>query len=938
MSNEIQRRDDDYLPCDAYHHSITDEHGFHRFESEGKYYFSFIDHGIVALRSEGYSSEAGRENGIASVKKNMDNEDMYATKMLPNGKWVLSLKAGNHQEIARSCPEDSEEEAKSYLPSQRALFAAEFLRLASIEAGTVPQDGFAFATKSAANEADDYMICREYEEKYDAANIEEGGFIRFQHENTGKYYFAWVTADGQIVLRSEGYPTTGARDNGMESVRKNRDLEERYKIEESHGAYFLILKAGNHQEIGRSCPFKSEAEAKAFLPSERAKLEAQRLATIPTNTSTNEADDYMICREYEEKYEVANIEEGGFIRFQHENTGKYYFAWVTADGQIVLRSEGYPTTGARDNGMESVRKNRDLEERYKIDESHGAFFLILKAGNHQEIGRSCPFKSEAEARAFLPSERAKLEAMRLAAIPASDVNINEEDDYMICREYREKYDASLVDDQGFVKFQHENTGKYYFAWYNKDGDVILRSEGYPTASARDTGMESVIKNRDNKDRFKVEEKRGIKYLVLYAANHKEIARSCPQESESALWALLPLAAVPVVAVVEEPVVSAEIKTEETNEISVAAPLATAAAAAAVGTTVFEKSETKYKEPEKEDDYLACNEYKGFGVSDKANNIAFFKHKNGQFYFVVYHKDGSVRLRSEGFKTAQDRDQELRGVIKYLNDDTMYETIEKAGYVVHVLKDKTGREVGRSCPEKAGTIIAPIVPIAAAAATVAAAAATTTKKEEKPIAAAAAANPVVVDKPGFNWMWLLPLLLIPLFFLWKSCGDQTKEVSSNVVTETQPAVVETVKDEPKPVEAAPVAPSCDLNWILFDFDKYDITSEANTELQLMAKILKDNPTYKGVLKAFTDARGDDDYNQRLSTNRANAAKDVLVAAGVDVSRLSANAFSESAPIAKNTDDDSGRRFNRRVELYVQDANGIDVCKSIPPVVPAELKGN
>ncbi|HQV66081.1 MAG TPA: YegP family protein, partial [Saprospiraceae bacterium] len=136
MSDSNKKIGDDYLPCSAYQGSVTDENGFHRFEEAGEFYFSVIDHGIVVLRSEGYASESGRENGIASVLKNIQDEDKYGTKQLEDGSWVLVLKAGNHQEIARSCPEETEEEAKSYLPSSRAAFAAEFLRLASVEAGS----------------------------------------------------------------------------------------------------------------------------------------------------------------------------------------------------------------------------------------------------------------------------------------------------------------------------------------------------------------------------------------------------------------------------------------------------------------------------------------------------------------------------------------------------------------------------------------------------------------------------------------------------------------------------------------------------------------------------------------------------------------------------------------------------------------------------------
>jgi len=812
MSDSIKKVGDDYLPCEAYQGNLIDEQGFYRFESEGEFYFSFIDHGIVVLRSEGYASEAGRENGIASVLKNINDEEKYSTKQLEDGSWVLILKAGNHQEIARSCPEETEEEAKSYLPSSRAAFAAEFLRLASVEAGSVKVPGFAFATESDNSEDDDYMICREYEEKVQTSTIDEDGFIKFQHENTGKYYFAWVATDGKIILRSEGYPTTGARDNGLESVKKNRDIEERYKIEESHGAYFLTLKAGNHQEIGRSCMFNTKEEANMYLPSERAKQAAVLMANVKSETSTDsEADDYMICREYKEKYDAKLVDEDGFIRFQHENTGKYYFAWFNQDGEVILRSEGYPTTGARDNGLNSVLKNREIRERYKVEEEHGAYFLILKAGNHQEIGRSCPKDSEA---------------------------------------------------------------------------------------------------------------------ALWAMLDK------PSKVEDVSAIVAPIVTPVVPAVIEEP------KIEVEEKINIAAPIAAAAAVASAAS--FEKPETKYKEPEKSDDYLNCVEYKGFAVSDKLHNIAFFKHKNGKFYFVVYKENGDVRLRSEGFKTAQERDQELKGVIKHLNDTTKYETIRENGNFFHVLKDTTGREVGRSCAEKEGAVIVPIAPVAAPVSAAAPAVTASAKIPVAPIVAPVAA----ASSSGFKLWWLLPLLLIPLFFLWKSCGDQKTEVASKAAVEevntTAPVVVDTAKvvtDKIEKVETPiqETKPSCDLNWILFDFDKFDIKSDANGELTLMAKILKENPTYKGVLKAFTDSKGNDDYNQRLSANRAQAAKDVLVSKGIEAGRITTGAFSEGEPIAVNTSDDSGRRFNRRVELYVQDANGVDVCKSIPPVVPTDLKG-
>jgi len=83
-------------------------------------------------------------------------------------------------------------------------------------------------------------------------------------ENEGEFYFAMHGSDGQVVLRSEGYSSAGARDNGINSVVKNRAVDGRYSIEESNGQFYVVLKAGNNQEIARSAAYSSKAAAEAF--------------------------------------------------------------------------------------------------------------------------------------------------------------------------------------------------------------------------------------------------------------------------------------------------------------------------------------------------------------------------------------------------------------------------------------------------------------------------------------------------------------------------------------------------------------------------------------------------------------------------------------------------------------------------------------------------
>ena len=111
-------------------------------------------------------------------------------------------------------------------------------------------------------------------------------------------------------------------------------------------------------------------------------------------------------------------------------------------------------------------------------------------------------------------------------------------------------------------------------------------------------------------------------------------------------------------------------------------------------------------------------------------------------------------------------------------------------------------------------------------------------------------------------------------------------------------------------------------ILFDFDQYDLRADAQPTLEKVSKLIN---YYKNVpvdIAGHTDSKGSDAYNQQLSEQRANAVKDALVSQfDIDSSRLNAQGFGESQPIAANTksdgsDDPTGRQKNRRVEVVVK----------------------
>jgi outer membrane protein OmpA-like peptidoglycan-associated protein len=106
----------------------------------------------------------------------------------------------------------------------------------------------------------------------------------------------------------------------------------------------------------------------------------------------------------------------------------------------------------------------------------------------------------------------------------------------------------------------------------------------------------------------------------------------------------------------------------------------------------------------------------------------------------------------------------------------------------------------------------------------------------------------------------------------------------------------------------------MSDVLFDTGKYDLKSGAREKLAKVAGILLAYPGLNVQVGGYTDSKGGDEMNQKLSENRASSVRDYLVQQGVGNDSVSAKGFGNSSPVASNALA-SGRQQNRRVELVV-----------------------
>ena len=141
----------------------------------------------------------------------------------------------------------------------------------------------------------------------------------------------------------------------------------------------------------------------------------------------------------------------------------------------------------------------------------------------------------------------------------------------------------------------------------------------------------------------------------------------------------------------------------------------------------------------------------------------------------------------------------------------------------------------------------------------------------------------------------------------------EKIETNVVEEVVESKVVDVKSQIEELQSK-INNLLQQRKITFERRSTELTTDSKSVVEEIAKILNEYSTFNLEVAGHTDSRGNDDLNKKISQDRANSVKKLLISFGVNENRINAVGYGEEFPIAK--DDENGlSEINRRVEFNI-----------------------
>ena len=146
---------------------------------------------------------------------------------------------------------------------------------------------------------------------------------------------------------------------------------------------------------------------------------------------------------------------------------------------------------------------------------------------------------------------------------------------------------------------------------------------------------------------------------------------------------------------------------------------------------------------------------------------------------------------------------------------------------------------------------------------------------------------------------------------------TQQANLLAVNQSLTAKLDDMSRKAETARNAPDDPSDVLDGlqgdVLFRTGSAEITPDIAHQIQVIAQAVAKSPSLKVRVDGYADPRGSDESNMKLSQDRANAVRDMLLAAGVGEEVLEVNAYGKTQSVASDSD---GYALERRVRLTLR----------------------
>ena len=185
-------------------------------------------------------------------------------------------------------------------------------------------------------------------------------------------------------------------------------------------------------------------------------------------------------------------------------------------------------------------------------------------------------------------------------------------------------------------------------------------------------------------------------------------------------------------------------------------------------------------------------------------------------------------------------------------------------------------------------------------------------------------------------WIVLATLLTVLLVISGCSKKEPEVTpppaemevepppTDVPENTTPAPV-VDQTEPKPPESiqemqARLESSGLLGDVFYDFDKYDLRSEARERLAKNAEFMNsgEGRGLSFTVEGHCDERGTNEYNLALGQNRGTTAVDYLASLGVDRNRFRVVSYGEERPFCTESSEGCWQK-NRRARFVITGQN-------------------